>query len=185
MGSLNKQVIDSIFEAYNISLKDFPVFIETGTHTGKTCISLGKYFRKVYTIEISKKYFEISKKNLSNFSNIDIRLGDSSKILPDILKTCNDNVVFWLDGHFSNGDTGKGEKDCPVLEECQAINEFLLRTKSKSIILIDDCRLFGTDKEHSWSDITKNNILSNFSVKILDEKIDFSKDMYQIFASGE
>jgi len=185
MGLLNKQILNSIFKSYNLNSLDFPVFIETGTHTGKTCLEVNKCFEKIHTIEISKKYFEISKKNLCNIPNIDIHLGDSSLILPKILKSCTTNIVFWLDGHFSSGDTGKGEKDCPVLEECQAINEFTVRTKTKSIILIDDCRLFGTSKEHSWFDITRSNILSKFTAKILDEKIDLSQDVYQIFISGE
>jgi hypothetical protein len=66
-----------------------------------------------------------------------------------------------LDGHWSSGDTAKGEKDCPLIEECKSID--LLYKSNKGIILIDDYRLFGTNIDQDWSSITTENILKCFN----------------------
>jgi hypothetical protein len=180
MGFLNKNKIEHILKKYNFSHNEFTVFIETGTHLGKTCLELQSNFKKLYTIEISKKYFEISKKSLSNFSNIFPFLGSSSEILPIILNDLNENIFFWLDGHWSGGDTGKGDVDCPLLEECKIIDEYVTKKNKKAIIIIDDCRLFGTNNPHDWSKITTENINSKFDNKIFDSILDLDQDHYQI-----
>jgi hypothetical protein len=60
-----------------------------------------------------------------------------------------------LDGHWSGGDTAKGDKDCPLIEELVTIvGDF----KYKALIIIDDYRLFGTKGNEDWSDITDDNI---------------------------
>lgn len=93
------------------------------------------------------------------------------------MPTISDNCIFFLDGHYSSGDTAQGNKDCPLIEELIEINENL---KSKAIIIIDDARLFGLSKQsgHSedWSYINEHNILSVISPRIekyyyLDSKI--------------
>lgn len=185
MGFLNKNVLDEILIDFNANLNSFPIFIETGTHLGKTIKEINSLFKEIHTIEISNIFFDKAAKNLSTFSNVNLHLGDSSIVLQDILKNCNENIIFWLDGHFSGGDTGKGEKDCPVIEECITISEYLLRTKTKAIILIDDFRLFGKNQNQDWTNITKEIILSKFTTKILFESVSKKRDMYQIFASGE
>ncbi len=44
-----------------------------------------------------------------------------------------------MDGHYSAGTTAKGEKDCPIFEELNAI----LDSKNfNHILLIDDARCF-------------------------------------------
>jgi hypothetical protein len=46
--------------------------------------------------------------------------------------------LFWLDGHYSGGATARGHKDCPVLEELDAI----FNSPFEHVIYIDDARLF-------------------------------------------
>ena len=48
-------------------------------------------------------------------------------------------ALFWLDGHYSHGITAKGDKECPVPEELEAI----LKSPLPHAILIDDARLFN------------------------------------------
>ena len=61
-----------------------------------------------------------------------------------------------MDGHWSVGNTGKGEKDCLLYEE-------LLSFDKNAIIIIDDVRLFGKgpskgDEVCNWEDISVEKI---------------------------
>jgi hypothetical protein len=59
-------------------------------------------------------------------------------------------ALFWLDGHYSGGATAKGDKECPVLEELDAI----FRSPHNHVIYIDDARLFtGNDDYPSLDEL--------------------------------
>lgn len=113
------------------------VFVEGGTFKGDTAKNMGSRFRKVYTIEKSKVMFDIAKENLQGIKNIDLLKGDTREHLRTILTT-NDNILFWLDAHWSGGDTYGEEDECPLIEELQIIFEY----SKNYVILIDDARLF-------------------------------------------
>lgn len=163
MPSLNLNFIKSLKDDY----KKFPCFVETGTFNGETIFEMEPYFSDLYTIEVSELYHKRTKSRY--FGNkIDFIYGDSSKVFQDLLPSIEKNTIFFLDGHWSSGDTGKAEKDCPLYEEISHINNLF---KGESIIIIDDFRLFGLGPKdgtlnEDWSDINKENIL-----KILDKRI--------------
>lgn len=126
------------------------VWIETGTYYGDTASALAKFAHSVFTIEPSKKFYEFATDRLSSFSNIQVIYGTSEDCLPQILDEVirnnrNSDVSFWLDGHFSQGETFRGMKDTPILEELEIISQRLDKIKQFTI-LIDDVRLFRTDK---------------------------------------
>ena len=83
---------------------------------------------------------EKEKERFKNDTNIRIIQGDSGKVLSDILKDIREQAIFWLDGHYSAGITSKGEKDCPIFEELNAILE---NQKYNHVLLIDDARCFN------------------------------------------
>ena len=84
--------------------------------------------------------------------------------------TAKNNCVFFLDGHWSSGDTAKGEKDCPLIEECVGIDKTY--KAKKGIVIIDDYRLFGTKINEDWKEITKESILNSFNkFKIIKETV--------------
>jgi len=58
-------------------------------------------------------------------------------VLPEILEKINKPAIFWLDGHYSEGISVKGDKKCPIIEELDAIFN---NKKLNHIILIDDAR---------------------------------------------
>jgi hypothetical protein len=60
--------------------------------------------------------------------------GDSGKELPKIVTQLDTPAIFWLDGHYSAGITAKGDTECPIFEELEAIFE---PDKSCKHILID------------------------------------------------
>ena len=131
-------------------------FIETGTLDGGTIFSLEPYFNKLYTIEFSEKYYNNTKNKYSG-SKINFILGDGSIVFENILPTITDKCIFFLDGHWSSGDTGKSEKDCPLVEEITHINNLF---QNDAIIIIDDFRLFGLKSNEDWSEINKEKLLN-------------------------
>lgn len=165
MASLSIDKLQEIVFEKLLGEDEYNVFVETGTCAGETILAVQPYFETLYTVEIMERdyLFFDQKKNDLQIDNIKNYLGDSSKVLPEILNVLSekDNCIFWLDGHWSSGDTGRGEKDCPLIEECLSIDE--LYKSEKAIILIDDHSLFGTHINEDWSEITDENILKCFN----------------------
>ena len=65
-------------------------------------------FEHIVSIELDKELYENAAKFFRKDKHIEIIQGDSSKVLPEILKNINQRCLFWLDGHFSGGITAKG-----------------------------------------------------------------------------
>ena len=140
----------------------YPTFVETGTWQGGTIFQLEAHFDKLHTIEI-KEDFYLSAKNKYHGNKIDFHLGDSSEVLHELIPKLTSNTVFFLDGHWSSGATGRGAKDCPLVEEVEAINA---KHNYAAIIIIDDCRLFGKGpnvegrkNNEDWSEIAESVLL--------------------------
>lgn len=164
MSSLNKSILDEITKHYNQITSEYDVLIESGTLGGETIINLYPHFRTLHTVEISEHYYTMfdNFKKEKNYHKVINHFGDTAQVLPQIVQSLSirNKVVFWLDGHWSSGDTGKGEKDCPLIEECLAIDKFY--KSSNGLIIIDDYRLFGTHHAEDWSDITTETITQCF-----------------------
>ena len=170
MPNLNITKLNSVVDELNLDPDNFNVFIETGTGDGNTIKNVQPYFEDVYTIEIKEDlYKKFNENNL--YENVKSYLGDSVKIIPEILSSLKSSqqAAFWLDAHKSGKRTGKNDKDVPLYEEIENINEYY--QSNEALILIDDFRLFGkidvskTDSSYSvdWSDINEDNILKKFS----------------------
>jgi hypothetical protein len=145
----------------------YPCFIETGTLNGDTTFALEPYFEKLYTIEFSEKYYRGTKNNYRG-NKINFILGDSSIVFESLLPTISEKCVFFLDGHWSSGDTGHSNKDCPLEEEITHINNLF---QNEAIIIVDDFRLFGLDSSsgklsEDWSKITKDALLNILKLRI-------------------
>ena len=156
MPSLTLQQLDEIQSIYSYNINQS--FIETGTYMGATIDNLKDFFENIYTIELNKNLFLYSKKKFQNNNNIKCIQGNSSEQLELILNNHNQDTIFFLDGHWSGGETSKGPEDVPLLKELQIINKYF---KNRGIIIIDDLRLFGTNNNEDWTNITKKNILSS------------------------
>ncbi|MFB3902808.1 MAG: hypothetical protein ACE15E_05090 [Acidobacteriota bacterium] len=117
------------------------IFVETGTYEGHTVEAMRRYFDRVFSIELSELYFRRAKSRFANFHHISLLNGDSGFLLATVLKEIRRAALFWLDGHYSGGDTARGELDCPALNELILI----LRSPFRHVVLIDDARCFGRD----------------------------------------
>jgi len=167
MPSINLEFLKQLRDDY----EKFPCFIETGTCNGGTTFELEPYFKSVYTIEYSETLYNRTKSKY-NGNKIQFLLGDSSNVFETLLPTIEDNCVFFLDGHWSHGETGQSSKDCPLEEEITHINNLF---KGEAIIIIDDFRLFGLGPREGcedcedWSQINKESLMNILRDRIVQE----------------
>ena len=112
------------------------IFVEGGTYQGMTASLMSKSFKKVYTIEKSNEMYNIAKNNLKGIKNIELLEGDTRDYLKKIMN--NDNLLFWLDAHWSGGLTYGKEDESPLIKEL----EIIFSRNRNYAILIDDARLF-------------------------------------------
>jgi hypothetical protein len=117
--------------------------IETGTYLGVTTKRCAPIFEKVYTVELDETLANKAKNFLSSEKNVKVVQGDGVDFLTTILEDKSiDNVLIFLDGHASGGDTACGDLPEPAIEELKIIAHH----KSKvNAVIIDDFRAFGTD----------------------------------------
>jgi hypothetical protein len=113
------------------------VFVETGTYLAATATWASSIFEEVFTIELSPFMHENAIKKYGSISNIKFLHGESKTVLKDILNEKSSPMLFWLDAHWSGGNTAGENIQCPLLEELKII----LDSNSNHFILIDDARL--------------------------------------------
>jgi hypothetical protein len=126
-----------VFEKYGIVNAPW---VETGTFQGITTNFLRERYPHVHSIEPEIMLYNAAQKRFSG-KNVTLYNDVSENVLPKLLKNLLGDVNFWLDGHYSEGITFKGKKDCPVEDELNII-EANLNNFNKITILIDDVRCF-------------------------------------------
>ena len=158
MPSINNLFLSKLKDDYT----KYSCFIETGTYLGETILALEPYFNKLLTIEYSDYYYNYTK-NKYNGNKIDFILGDSRIIFENILPSFTEKCIFFLDAHYSGGNTGRCEIDVPLIKEITLINNLF---KNEAIIIIDDFRLFNTYVNEDWSNINKDDIINILKPRI-------------------
>ena len=119
--------------------------VETGTQYGDTPWLFRSRFETIYTIELSPTLAAMSRRSFRRFSHIKVVEGDSGKKLAELLPMLQSKTLFWLDGHYSAGLTARGSTDCPIYGELKSIAQLC---KVPCVVLIDDARCFGHDKDY-------------------------------------
>lgn len=114
------------------------VFVETGTYKAQTSVWASKRFDIVYTVEASKKLYNEAVEEYGNIRNIKFMRGISRESLREIINEIDTQAVFWLDAHWSGGETFGSDDECPLIDELGLITKKRIR----HYILIDDARLF-------------------------------------------
>lgn len=116
-------------------------FIETGSYIGNG-IDLALYsgFNTIYSIELSQHYYDMCVEKFKNNPNVNLIFGDSYYKLEELLDQ-HPYVPFtyWLDGHYSEGDTAHGVFSTPLIKELETI---LKRNVYGELIYIDDMRYY-------------------------------------------
>ncbi|MDQ7025244.1 MAG: hypothetical protein Q9P44_06755 [Anaerolineae bacterium] len=117
------------------------VFVESGTFYGQTFARIieSGLFERCYSVEIQQHLYENLQNQFPTTRQQQVFLGTSyEQFVQSIFPLCDadDTLFFWLDGHFSAGETGGAEFPCPIIDELQSIAQHC--PTSKVVIAIDD-----------------------------------------------
>ena len=163
---LKQKIVKKYANKFSINL-----FVETGTFYGSMVYATKNVFEKIYSIELDNYFYKRAKNLFLRYKHISIIQGDSAEILPEIISKINQPCLFWLDAHYSGGNTAKGEIETPILQE---LNYILNNSKFDNVILIDDAQYFIGEndyptlrelrtliskKNHNYCFIVKNDII--------------------------
>jgi hypothetical protein len=113
------------------------IFIETGTYLGDTTAALEKYFLKTYTIEPDLTLYKLAKNRFKDSKNIICINNTSEESLAELIKDLTGSVTFYLDGHYSLGNTFLGNMSTPLSLELKVIGQFLKNFENISVIADD------------------------------------------------
>jgi hypothetical protein len=148
----------------------FDTLVETGTYLGDMVEAQKKFFKKIYSIELSTKLYKMAKSRFSKDGNVEIVQGDSGRMLSTIVSKLDKPAIFWLDGHYSGNITAKGDKECPVYEELDAIFKGRI---SNHVLLIDDARCFVGQGDYP----TIEELTKFIECRIPGYKLEIKKDI--------
>ena len=154
---------------------ELDVLVETGTFRGDTVEAMRRQFRFVHSIELAPKFYELASRRLGGVSNVQLHFGDSGKLLEGIVAGLESRTLFWLDGHYSGGDTALGDSKCPVREELAAIFDGM---KHPFVVLIDDARCFTKPKGTDYPSIEE--IREIVAAKKPDMRVEVAMDCIRI-----
>jgi hypothetical protein len=160
-------------------------YIETGTYLGDGIKTVLNNYEFIHSIELSEKWYQYNLEQFNNYNNVKMYLGDSKKILLELLNNIHEPVTIYLDAHYSGGTTALGEEENPLLFELEILKNRIY----DDIIIIDDCRLLGKKgvcgcgpnhpiyptTEYDWSNITENKIINLMKEGYILLKNDYSK----------
>ncbi len=156
------QAIKEYARKYKIS-----TFVETGTYLGDMVYAIKDDFDKIFSIELGQELFFNAQKRFSSQKHITIWQGDSGEVIKDVLSRINTPCLFWLDGHYSEGITAKGDLDTPISNELLHIFNHSLA--HQQIILVDDARCFTGTNDYptteALADAVKKSGFNNFEVE--------------------
>lgn len=145
-------------------------YVETGTYLGNGIKDVLNNYENIHSIELAYKWYQHNVEQFKNHNNVKMYLGDSKKILPELLDNIDEPITIYLDAHYSGGTTAFGDEEVPLLFEL----EILKNRKYDDIIIIDDCRLLGKTgicgagdnhpvyptMTYNWTGITENSIIT-------------------------
>lgn len=130
--------------------------VETGTYYGDMIAALTGDFARLISIELQPSLARRAQRRFARESKVQIVCGDSGDELGTIVRQLREPALFWLDGHYSGGETARGVEDTPVMRE---LGHILRVPEGAHVVLIDDARLFGSDPAYPTLDALKAAVL--------------------------
>jgi hypothetical protein len=113
--------------------------IETGTLYGDTIWRVRDDFKRIVSIEIDPTLSANARRRFKEDKHIEFVVGDSGVMLQKVLESTSQRCLFWLDGHYSGENTGRGELDSPIVNE---VKHIWAHSIPDHVILVDDAREF-------------------------------------------
>lgn len=135
--AIKRRIVRSYVQRYGVE-----AFVETGTYLGDTLEWVARTGVHCISVELSPFYFGLARARFAGMANVELVQGDSRDVLPGLLGRLKRPALFWLDGHYSGGNTAKGESETPIVEELRSL---LAHRGAGDVILIDDARCFGEE----------------------------------------
>jgi hypothetical protein len=115
-------------------------FIETGTYLGHSLENVCGSFERAVSIELSPELHQAALQKFADRPNVILLQGDSARRIVDATALCAGlPTLYWLDAHWSAGNTARGEENTPILTELALIAD---RVSPDDVVLIDDMRQF-------------------------------------------
>jgi hypothetical protein len=157
---IKQQIIRDYCQRYQTT-----ILVETGTFVGNMIEAQKGNFKTVYSIELDHDLHQAARKRFSSEPHIHPLQGDSGESLKALMPQIHATALFWLDGHYSGGFTARGNKDCPIYGELEAI----FSSPHPHVILIDDARCFDGTHDYPTLDELKGFIVRvrpNYQVSV-------------------
>jgi hypothetical protein len=152
---------------YNLtSTQKTSIYIETGTYRGDGIKKVLNEYDTIHSIELSEKWYNYNVGLYESHPKVKIHLGDSKKVLPELLASITEPVTIFLDAHYSGYKEQYGEEETPLLFELS----ILKNRPYDDIIVIDDCRMLGRTGSSGCNNDYYPNMIYDWT-DITDEKI--------------
>ena len=117
------------------------VLIESGTFRGETVRFFLPHASRIVSIEVDPSLHAQAAARFADKPQVEILLGDALKELPRIAGELEEPAMLWLDGHYSGGETGRGEVDEPGVLILDQLGK--LGLPKGTTVVVDDVRAFG------------------------------------------
>jgi len=115
-------------------------FVETGTYLGQSLANVSGLFERAVSIELSRELHEAALQKFADRGNVELLLGDSARRIGDASDLCRGlPTLYWLDAHWSAGNTARGDENTPIVQELSIVAG---RASTDDVVLIDDIRFF-------------------------------------------
>lgn len=147
--------------------------METGTYQGDMVEACKCHFFKIVSIELDDRLHARACSRFRDDGNVVLLQGDSGRVLRKFLKGHTEPALYWLDAHYSDGETARGSLDSPVVAEVESILEL---GTPEDVILIDDARLFG-DSASGYSGYP--------SIPRLQEMVRFQRPTWHVYVKDD
>jgi len=114
-------------------------------------------FERVISMEINPQFYNDIGRKFKVDSRVTLLLGDTEDLLPSVMASITERVVFWLDGHILTASSRFfGKHKVPLLQELAIIAKHPIKTHT---ILIDDRNLMSNEKR-GWAEVSEDRVLA-------------------------
>lgn len=117
--------------------------VETGTYRGDMVHAMLGHFDRIISIELGADLHAAAVARFRHRAEVELIQGDSGSKIAAVVAGLSAPALFWLDGHYSAGDTARGEHDTPIYQELSTV---LAPGGPDHVVIVDDARCFGRDE---------------------------------------
>lgn len=161
---IKQKVLREFKDKFSIS-----TLVETGTFYGDMIKAMKGDFDTIYSIELSEPLYRKARSRFKSDNNVHLLQGDSGKVLEILVPKIEVPALFWLDGHYSGGETAKGESNTPIFNELKHIFNSSI---NGHVIIVDDARCFGQDPGYPTMEELSAFVLKSKPNATIDSELD-------------